>query len=325
LLLALLLHATTAHAGPTPILRALQAHDWTNADILAVQEADPIGVKLVQFERLLSPGDATAKEIADFLAGHPGWPEQAALRRRLAEALAADTDDSEVRGICAVTKPQGDAALLRCAEAERQAGHAALAQEYARRAWVTGIVDAAAEASFLEAWGGAIGPDEQWRRFDTLAWANEAAADRQLSRLDAAHQALGAARLAFRREDPHALDALAAVPAALRSDPILLLEQARYLRSQNDTAGALSLWRPRQRRRRIAAQHSTPSASVWHDCCWPPATRRGRGFSPTMHWSEPTRRPMRSFSQAGSRCSGCTIRNAPRRNFASLQRIHRRS
>ena len=242
-LLALPLWATAAHAEPTPILRALQAHDWTSADILAVQEADPIGVKLVQFERLLSPGNATAAEIADFLAAHTGWPKQAVLRRRLAEAVAADRDDSEVRGICAATKPQGDAALLRCAEAEQRAGHAAPAQGYARQAWVTGIVDAAAEGSFLEAWGGAIGPDEQWRRFDALAWANEAAAARQLLRLDPPHQALGAARLAFRREDPRAMDALAVVPASLRGDPILLLEQARYLRSQNDTAGALALWR----------------------------------------------------------------------------------
>jgi soluble lytic murein transglycosylase len=220
----------------------LQAHDWTNADILAVQEADPIGVKLVEFERLLAPGEATAKEIADFLSAHPGWPDQAALRRRLGEAVAADTDDADVRAICAAARPQADAALLRCADAERRAGHAAPAQGYARQAWVFGITDAASEASFLGVWGDAIGPDEQWRRFDTLAWANEAAADRQLARLDAAHQALGAARLAFRREDARAMDALAVVPAALRGDPILLLEQARYLRSQNDTAGALSLW-----------------------------------------------------------------------------------
>ena len=224
-------------------MRALQAHDWTNADILAVQEPDPIGVKLVQFERLLSPGDATAKEIADFLAAHPAWPEQAALRRRLAEAVAADTDDTEVRAICAGAKPQGDAALLRCAEAEQHAGRTALAQGYARQAWVSGINDAAAEASFLGEWGAAIGGDDQWRRFDALAWANEAAADRQLTRLDPPHQALGAARLAFRREDARAMDALAVVPPALRADPILLLEQARYLRSQNDTAGAVALWR----------------------------------------------------------------------------------
>jgi soluble lytic murein transglycosylase len=232
-----------AQADPTPILRALQAHDWTSADILAVQEADPVGVKLVQFQGLLAPGQATAKEIADFLTANPGWPQQAALRRRLADALAADADDADARAICEATKPTADTALLRCADAEQAAGRIAQAQVYARQAWVSGVTETAAEASFLAIWGGAIGPDEQWRRFDTLAWANEAAADRQLARLDADHQALGAARLALRREDPRALESLAAVPAALRGDPILLLEQARFLRSQNDTAGALALWR----------------------------------------------------------------------------------
>jgi soluble lytic murein transglycosylase len=229
-------------ADPTPILRAIQAHDWTNADSLAVQDPDSLAVKLVTFERLLTPGQGSAAEIADFLARTPGWPDTSLLRKRLAEALPAETDDAAVRRVCAATHPTQDTSLLRCAASEKAAGNSAIANSYARMAWTAGITSADAETKFLADWSGAIGPDAQWQRFDTLAWANDPAAGRQLARLDSDHRALGAARLAYRGGDRTADALLAAVPAALRDDPILRLEQARAARAQGDLPGALALW-----------------------------------------------------------------------------------
>ncbi len=105
------------------------------------------------------------------------------------------------------------------------------------------MADPGAEAAFLADWAGAPDADTQWRRFDTLIATNVAAAARQVPRVDASHRALAAARLAFRQNDPHAMDLLAAVPAAQRNDPVLLLDQARWLRGTGDTAAALALWR----------------------------------------------------------------------------------
>lgn len=223
--------------------RALDAHDWTNADILAVQESDPLAVRLTQFVRLLTPGAAGAKDIADFIIAHPGWPELGQLRKRLNDAVPQDNDDAEVHKICAVVRPTAAPALLRCATAERAAGKSDQAAEYARRAWISGVTSVTDEQALLAAWGATLSLESQLQRFDTLAWANDPAADRQLDRLDIGHRAVGAARLAFRRGGPDAISKFDAVPPTLRADPMLLLEQARYLRAHNDLPGALAAWR----------------------------------------------------------------------------------
>ncbi len=215
-------------------------HDWPLAQSLAAKDADKIAQKLVTFARLLTPGAAAAPEIGDFLAANPIWPDEAALRHRLTDAITAEPDKLHD---CRAYNPVQDTALLACAAAERDEGHADRAHDLAQRAWITGLRDPAAEAAFLHDWPNEATPDANWRRFDAMAWARDAGAARQVSRLDAAHAAAATARLAFVHQDPAALDALAAVPETLRADPTLLLEQARWLRATNAQAAALAIWR----------------------------------------------------------------------------------
>jgi soluble lytic murein transglycosylase len=230
-----------AHAE-APILIALHAQDWKTAEALAANEKDPVALDLVKFARLLTPGQATAQEIYTFATAHGDWPDRGVLHRRLAEAVLAETDAAQRLQDCQQYKPGGEA-VLRCAEAERGAGHASQADWLARQAWIDGITEAGAEQDFLAHWAAAIRPEDQWRRFDALDWTGNAAADRQAARLDTPRHALAAARLAFRHNDPRALDYLPAVPEALRADPSLLLYQARWLRSTGAKAAALALWR----------------------------------------------------------------------------------
>ncbi len=201
-----------------------------------------MALDLVKFARLLTPGQATAQEIYTFATAHGDWPDRGVLHRRLAEAVLAETDAAQRLQDCQQYKPGGEA-VLRCAEAERGAGHASQADWLARQAWIDGITEAGAEQDFLAHWAAAIRPEDQWRRFDALDWTGNAAADRQAARLDTPRHALAAARLAFRHNDPRALDYLPAVPEALRADPSLLLYQARWLRSTGAKAAALALWR----------------------------------------------------------------------------------
>jgi soluble lytic murein transglycosylase len=230
-----------AHAA-SPMVQALQAQDWAAAQRLAAKETDPVAGELVLYARLLTPDQATPEDIGAFMAAHPNWPDQALLRRRLADAMAHQNDPAVALQECHQLKPTGDA-VFHCAEAERDAGHASQAAWLARQAWIDGITDAGQEKDFLAAWSGSIRPEDQWRRFDTLDWAGNAAADRQAARLDGPRHALAAARLALRHNDKRALDFLPAVPEALRSDPALLLAQARWLRGNDARPAALSLWR----------------------------------------------------------------------------------
>jgi soluble lytic murein transglycosylase len=228
-----------AYGEPAAVLRA---HDWAGADALAQQTHDPLAVKLVQFLRLHDSGAADAVELNSFITANPTWPDQGILRRRLGEAVAGLADDSAARAICAIAKPTLDIALLRCAQAERAAGHFAPAGALARRAWIAGLANPTAEAAFLHDWPAAADDAANWERFDALDWANDPAAERQADRVAPARRPLARARLAFRRNDRAALDLLGPLSPQDRTNPALNVAEARYLRGQNDNAAVLALW-----------------------------------------------------------------------------------
>jgi soluble lytic murein transglycosylase len=230
-----------AVAGTT-MQDAVAARDWQQAEVVARGLGDPLAVKLVDYLRLLTPSAATEAEIGLFLRQNPSWPGQHQLHRLLDVAIAADSDDAAVIAACDADHPEQDIALLRCARAVPLSRRAD-AVRWARQAWLHGVTSPAAEASFLNDWPGVVTPDDDWQRFDALAWAGDPAAARALARLDPPRRALGAARLAFRHADPDALTIVAAVQQGQRGDAVLLLEQARWLRAHGDLADALALWR----------------------------------------------------------------------------------
>lgn len=239
--LGLLLCPAVAGAAdplPNPMI-AVRADQWTQAAADAVQYADPVAQKLVTYYRLLAPGAATAQEIADFVTSSPDWPAQALLERRRQEAIAAEPDDAAVLAQCATGTLTLPAARLRCADALANAGHNAEALAEARAAWITFYPDA---GGFPQRWRAMMTPDDQWQRYEALAWTDAAAAARQVPLLDPAHRAAAEARIALQRDDPAAAARLAAVPAELTDDPALMLEQARWLRRANRPAAAVALW-----------------------------------------------------------------------------------
>jgi soluble lytic murein transglycosylase len=228
-------------AGRDPIA-AIRADRWPEAQADAAGFADPVAEKLVLYYRLLAPGAATPAEIADFMRDNPDWPNQALLERRRQDAIAADPDDADVLAQCAAAPVTEAPTLLRCAAALATAGQADAAAADARQAWVTGLAEPAQEAAFLHRWSGRVTADDQWARFQHLAWHDPAAAARQAGRLDPAHRAAAEARLAFQRDDPRAEALLAAAHVAEQDDPGLMLDHARYLRQADRRADALALW-----------------------------------------------------------------------------------
>ncbi len=236
-----LLLARGAYAQEPNPLTAVKADRWADAQAAAAGFADPVAEKLVLYLRLRAPGAATASEIADFMQRNPDWPAQALLERRRQEAMASDPDDAAVLAQCA-TPPTLAAAMLRCANATANAGRTAEATTLARKAWVNAIGSPAEEAGYLQRWGDIATSDDQWARFRRLAWSSDpAAAQRQLARLDPAHQAAAKARLAARRDDPRTEALVAALPAALQDDPGLVLDRAGFLRRTGHAADAAAL------------------------------------------------------------------------------------
>jgi soluble lytic murein transglycosylase len=245
-LLGLLLTAVAGPARADDMGAALRENRWADADAIAAVAPDPVARKLVLYYRLLTPGAGHPAEIAAFMALNPSWPNQALLSRRLAEALAVEPDDRTVLDICAHQPLREIPSMLRCADADTHAGRAPDGAEVARQAWITGITDAAQEIAFLHVWGKALTFSDQWRRFDRLAWTDNAAvggpAWRQIARLDPAQRPAGEARLALRRDDASARALVNALPAGATVDPALMLELARWLRRAGQDDDALKLW-----------------------------------------------------------------------------------
>ena len=251
--------ATPALAQQADPIAALRADRWADAERAAATYADPVALKLVTYYRLLAPGAATADEITDFMTQSPDWPNQALLERRRQEAIASDPDLASTLAQCDRNKLTVPQTMLHCAEALANAGRNAEAAEAARHAWIAGIGD---EPAFLRRWSGAVGADDTWERFQRFAWHDAAAAARQAPRLDPAHRAAAETRLALQRDAPNAEARLAALPTAMRRDPGMMLDHARWLRHADRPADALALWE----RVGEAAQNDAPAdelAGFW--------------------------------------------------------------
>ena len=257
LILSLLLAPRLAGAAELPAdpMAAIRGDRWADAQDAASRYADPVAAKLVTYYRLLAPGAATAQEISDFIASSPDWPAQAVLERRRQEAVASDPDDAAVLAQCDQGKLTLPAARLRCANALANAGRNDAAATEARRVWIIGFPDG---AGFPQRWRSVLTPDDQWDRFQTLAWSDPTAAARQLPLLDPPQRAAAEVRLALQRDAPDAAARLAAVPPDLAADPGLLLEQARWLRRAERIQDATTLWHARG----AAAQQAVPAAQL---------------------------------------------------------------
>ena len=246
-LLFLLGLSLPAHAAAQDIMGVVRLEHWAEADALANASPDPLVRKLALYFRLLTPGAARAAELTAFIADNLAWPQQALLGRRLQEALVADGDDQATVERCQQRPAAMEAAaiLLRCAEALGRAGRQAEAEQDARAAWVKGV-EPAAELGFIRAWGRVLTADDQWRRFDRLAWTDSglpgSPGARQAIRVHPASRSAAEARLALRRDDPSAPALAALLPTPARTDPGLVLDLARWHRRAGQDKAALAIW-----------------------------------------------------------------------------------
>ncbi len=233
----------TAHrAAAEDVMSLVRASHWADAEAAASTFLDPVVRKLVTYYRLLSPNAASAAEVAAFMGQNPDWPLQGSLARRRDEALAGEPDDTVAAPQCEATPPLSSSSLLRCADASAHAGRPGHAVMLARQAWIETPDDAAAEARVLQRWGSAVTQEDQWQRFDRLAWGDGGGAKRQATRLPVADRPRAEARMALRHDDASAPTMLAGLPREQRGEPTMILELARWLRRAGQDNEAAALW-----------------------------------------------------------------------------------
>jgi soluble lytic murein transglycosylase len=107
-----------------------------------------------------------------------------------------------------------------------QAGITAL-----RAAWINGDFTASEETATLARFASALRPEDHQKRLDRLLWDEQSdAARRMLPLASADYRTVAQARLALAGDAPNAGKLVAQVPEALRGDPGLALEEARWWR-----------------------------------------------------------------------------------------------
>jgi soluble lytic murein transglycosylase len=208
------------------------AQRWAEAEA-AAQSADPLIRTYVTWLRLQQRGQAAGTaEIIGFALGHPEWPGQEALGRRVEEMLALDPDDGLAAQWFAARAPRTLDGYQRLADALLRAGRSVEAATLLGTGWAEAPADPVAEPSYLARNAALLTPEQHARRFDRLALAREsAAAARVLPCLDQAHQGAAAARLAYAADRPEADSP--GLAAAAPADPGLTLERARWLRRRD--------------------------------------------------------------------------------------------
>jgi soluble lytic murein transglycosylase len=186
---------------------------------------------------------------ADFLIAHPGWPNEAALRKNAERALQPDAA-SPTTVIAFFTRypPLTPGSSLRLAEAYASLGQRDSANAAARQAWAGGALSSEDEARLLSRFGTVLSPDDHDLRMDRLLWQRATTiAARQLPLTSPVRQPVYGTRLALLTKAPDAASRLALAADRARGDTGLFADRITWLRltGQEGTARML-LSAPRQ-------------------------------------------------------------------------------
>lgn len=235
------LPALAQDPGPRPLaslLSASRAGSWDNAQAIA-RRAGPEAVELVEWHRLRA-GQGTPEEVLAFLERNADWPGLPLLRRR-SEAVFATATDAQVMRFFRDHPPQTAAGVLRHAAALRTAGQSGEADAAIVRAWRGMALDEADHQAFLAVHGALLAPHHA-ARLDMALWRGLTGdAERMLPLVGPDQRALAAARLALKAESDGVNALIAAVPAAMQSDPGLAHDRFNWRIRKGVTDGAIEL------------------------------------------------------------------------------------
>ncbi len=283
----------SAEMSPVKALAAAQdlakSEDWTAARAMA----HGVGRDVIEWQYLRA-GEGEFAEYRAFLAKNSDWPGLPRLQKAGESAIGDGAVPAQVIAYFAKRGPQTAAGLRALIAAQRAVGASGKARDLAVQAWKTMILPVEDEDWLQKTYGSSLKP-VQAERLDMLLWRGALkAAKRQLARVDAAHVALGRARIAL-AENKDGVNALInAVPARLRKDPGLAYArfQWRMKREFYDSAAELILaqkkfgrpevWGNRRRALarqlmrdgkaavayKVAARHGLKSGSNYNDLEW---------------------------------------------------------
>lgn len=217
-------------------VRAARAGDAARATALSAGLADANARKVVLW--VLIDNAATRLDFTTLdnaIRDLAGWPRG---YRRLAGAEkaieAASLPPQKVIDWFNGRDPETPEGGMALAAAFQSLGQMDNAKDVVRHIWRDHIFELDAQRRMLARFGLFLSADDHNTRLSTLLYAQQGPAARaMMDMVDADHQVLANARVALRAERPDAADAVEKVPQALRDDPGLAFDRARYYRRKN--------------------------------------------------------------------------------------------
>ncbi len=168
-----------------------------------------------------------------FLAAHPQWPQGVMRNHIEAALLGGSTASGAILAILTKRPPETPAGRLALVRALAAQGRETQAVDLARRIWREDDLSATAGTGFLKDFGASLTRADHKARADRYAYKGAAAASLRAAVL------AGADVVALTKARESLNDKLiAALPAALRKDPPLLLARIQKLRRDKKFAAA---------------------------------------------------------------------------------------
>jgi soluble lytic murein transglycosylase len=235
---------TVSPAAAAAMTAAIAAADrtlWDQARSHAAGAGDPVGVKIVEWIRLLTPGAATFDEIAAFIEANAAWPLGAMLERRAEETIEDQPDERAVAWF-GRRPPRTADGKIRYAEALGRLGSKEASEGWIRNAWIASDLGPRRETELPVRFPAALSAQDHAARLERLLWTGNADAARRMYKwVDPDLRALGDARIALRGVAAGAERLASQVPAHLAADQGLVFDRARFYRRKNQDDAARNL------------------------------------------------------------------------------------
>ena len=226
-------------------LSAAERNQWSELQELQYSAPDPVLKNLIMWKRASEgvPG-MTFDELDLALTMLEGWPQTSKMRQRAEEIIELSSLDAAAR-VAWLQKsgPATGAGKVALANALRETGNRARADEVIKDVWRNNTLDSDLQRIVLARYGQSLSQDDHRARVDFLLWTGQtSAADQLKPQLSADHRKLVEARIAVAKKARNVDAAITAVPDHLQAHPGLLYERAKW-RRQKKVDGVTDLLR----------------------------------------------------------------------------------
>jgi len=204
---------------------------------------DPLARKILTWARLIKPDpNADFKELSNFIANNPDWPDQISLQRLAEESMKLNTPDELILGFFQTRQPLTGYGKNRLGQVFLNQGHSEEGKALIRDAWINGNFSKFREKTIYKRYQKLLHIEDHYRRLDRLQWQGRYwPVRRMLWKVPSDYRALSVARMFLRHNLGNVDFAIKKVPARLKNDVGLKYERLRWRLQEGKFESAMEI------------------------------------------------------------------------------------